>query len=222
MDNILRTVSAQTALGFAGVGVVIFLLLFILLMRSERVDESARSLYSLYMKWGVGFSVFCGLATLLTTWLDNQRHSELTVAFSPNFATRKLPEPTILLADGSKPAIAKPFVHKGGMIQIDADDTLNAVSALKATAETMIANAERARLDRDKAVEALAAAVPQTPTVAGEVRALERSSAEAAQMEKQATIAIRNGDFLSALTAGKAIQRHDAMTRTAMEAIVKQ
>ena len=64
-DTIVKLVNV----GFAGVGVVVLLLVFIILFQGKPADAGARKLHNRFLTWGMSFAFFCGaLSVVLSEW----------------------------------------------------------------------------------------------------------------------------------------------------------
>src|SRR6187402_504437 len=55
-DTIVKLVNV----GFAGVGVVVLLLVFIILFQAKPTDTGTRKLHNRFLTWGMSFAFFCG------------------------------------------------------------------------------------------------------------------------------------------------------------------
>lgn len=198
IPGLFDTVKSLTALGFSGVGVVVFLLIFILLMRGKPIDDASAKLYNRMLTLGVGFAVFCGALTIVTLWLTpapGNAQDRLIVNVSPSFATRKLTPPVIQL-DGQDITPGKEFVWKGqsATIFISVDQALSEVDALKETVKNFSQTTAALTEQRDKLVAALPADTTQ-PQASDQAKA---ASTQTSQLSAQVNAAILAGKFSQA------------------------
>lgn len=233
LSGLFPTILNLVNAGFAGVGIVVFLLLFILLIRNQEVTPQNERLRSQFLKYGVSFAVFCGVMSLLTPVLSHllapapvkAEPQDLTLVFSPRFESRKLPPPEITLPDGSQGLPGKSFKIKGGLVQISIDDALASVSALQETAKALNASVAEYREQRDQAVE-VAAAVrtnvrsrPASATLptAAIVSEVQSSSTASETQEDQVARSIAAGDFVNAARASTMIRTAAERGKTALD-----
>src|SRR6187402_1172789 len=105
-SGLFETVVKLVNLGFAGVGVVVLLLVFIILFQGKPADSGARKLHNRFLTWGMAFAFFCGALSVATPLLAPKpeagpaKPAELLLSFSPRFETEGLTNPSITLPDG--------------------------------------------------------------------------------------------------------------------------
>lgn len=201
MADLLKTVSSLTALGFAGVGVVVFLLLFLLLVRPKPVDAAGYQLYNRFLTMGTIFAMFCGAMTVLSLWLKpDPGKAEVLVNFSPSFATRKLTPPTIQI-NGQTVLSGQPIPLSGGTetIFIGVDQALADVDAIKETVRNVSQSNVALTAQRDALTNALPSSVA-APQSSGEVKA---AGVQATLLQNQVRTAIATGNFVAAANASK-------------------
>lgn len=227
--TILNLVNA----GFAGVGIVVFLLLFILLMRNQVVTPQNEALRSQFLKYGFAFAIFCGVMSVITPVLSNMTApvvakavpEDMTLVFSPRFESKNLPPPEITLPDGSLGVPGKSFKVKGGLVQISVDDALASVTALQKTATALNASVADYREQRDQAVEAAAAVrtavgrrtVTAALPNAAAVSEVQSSSTASETQESQVARSIAAGDFERAAAASNMIRTQAERGKTALD-----
>jgi hypothetical protein len=200
--GLFDTVVKLVNIGFAGVGVVVLLFVFIILMQGKPADAATQRLRHRFLTWGMGFAFFCGLLSVVAPLLAPRpeaggRSAEMLLSFSPRFETEGLPAPSITLPDGETVLPGKRFPARGGQILISVDDALKNVATLKQTALTLAETASAAQRQADTAVAALTSVQSGTPSAP--VASAQAQAEEASQDSQQATAAItqaiRTGDF---------------------------
>lgn len=209
-SGLFDTVVKLVNLGFAGVGVVVFLLLFVMLLRGQPVDAGTQRLRNRFLTWGVSFAVFCGILSLLAPLVQRWATAgatapvKMTLTFSPSFQSRKLSPPQIMLPDGSAARPDTQFALNGGMVKVSVDEALEQVTQLQKTAMELVASAQQARSQRDDALE-IAAKQSPAATVP-EIKAVAESSGKTAALEADVSQAIARGDFARAAQASAQIK----------------
>ena len=112
-DGFYGTLTDLVRLGSAGVGIAVFLMVFILLMRGKPMDEATARLREKFLIYGVGFAVFCGIASFISPFFEKEVKAggpvKLRLAFSPDFGTESLTPPKVQLTDGSNSEPGKAF-----------------------------------------------------------------------------------------------------------------
>lgn len=217
MSELLQTVSSLTALGFAGVGVVVFLLLFFLLMRGKPVDSASFKLYNRFLTMGTIFAMFCGVLTVLTLWLRPEpAKAEVLVNFSPSFATRKLTPPTIQINDrtvGSGQRI--PLSGGTETIFIGVDQALAEVDAIKET----IKNVSQSNAALTAQREALTDALPANVAPSQSTNEVQAAGVQATRLQAEVRQAIATGNFDKAADASKQLNSARILAAPAIETI---
>lgn len=221
--GLLDTVVKLVNLGFAGVGVVVLLLLFIILMRDKPVDDATQRLRNRFLTWGMSFAAFCGLLAFIGPLVAPApasavagKPAEMLLSFSPRFDTEMLPAPSITLPDGRTVAPGTVFPAQSGQVLVSVDEALKSVAALKQAALTLADTAKKAQNQADEAV-ARAAESKADSAGEGEMPAPVASAAAEARADSQASQAaatsvaeaIRTGDF-----RGLEVQRRALDTAT--------
>ena len=202
-DGVFSTVVELAKTGFIGVGVIVFLLLFILLMRGKPVDTASAKLYNRLLTWGVSFAMFSGALSIATLMLQPKPAavpSKLTMTFAPDFDTEKLPTPRIKLSDGRMVAPDREFDWPGGMINVSVGDALNQVRALKSTVDQYGQTITTLRDQRDKLAKSVADSSPATSDAG-----VAEASKTSAQLQSEVRTAIDTGDFARAAIASKTL-----------------
>jgi hypothetical protein len=197
-DTIVKLVNV----GFAGVGVVVLLLVFIILFQGKPTDTGTRKLHNRFLTWGMSFAFFCGVLSVAAPWLAPRQQTapaepaEMLLSFSPRFETEGLTIPSITLPDGKVVAPGAPFQAEGGQVLVSIDEALQDVAQLREAAVTLAETASAAQQQADTAVAALAAqgSAPSAPVTNAQQQAQEasRESQEAAAAISQA---VRTGNY---------------------------
>ena len=191
--GLFDTVVKLVNVGFAGVGVVVLLFVFIILMQGKPADAGTQRLRHRFLTLGMSFAFFCGLLSVVAPLLAPRpeadgRPAEMLLSFSPRFETEGLPAPSITLPDGETVSPGKRFPARGGQILISVDDALKNIATLKQTALTLAETASAAQRQADTAVAALTSGQGGTPTAP--VASAQAQAEEASQDSQQATAAI--------------------------------
>ena len=219
-DGLLTTVSDLAKGGYAGVGIIVFLLLFILLLRGKPANAASAKLHNRFLTWGVSFAVFSGILSIAVLLLTPKPIAtgpqKLIMTFAPDFDTEKLPSPRIKLSDGRTVGPDKEFVSPGGMINISVGDALNQVRALKETVGEYGKALAEVRGQRDALAKTL-----DTERPTGAAAGVAEASTASAALQSEVRNAIASGNFVSAARASKQLNSPlitaspsiDAMTR---------
>lgn len=184
-DTIVKLVNV----GFAGVGVVVLLLVFIILFQGKPADAGARKLHNRFLTWGMSFAFFCGVLSVVAPLLAPRPQAapgepeEMLLSFSPRFETEGLTVPSITLPDGRTIAPGTSFPAEGGQILVSVDEALKDVQQLRQAAVTLAETAGAAQRQADAAVAALATSQGSSPVA-------QQRAAEASQESQEATAAI--------------------------------
>jgi hypothetical protein len=200
-DTIVKLVN----LGFAGVGVVVLLLVFIILFRGKPTDTGTRKLQNRFLTLGMAFAFFCGLLSVAAPLLAPRpqaapaKPAEMLLSFSPRFETEGLTKPSITLPDGKVVDPGATFQAESGQVLVSIDEALQDVSQLREAAVTLAETAAAAQRQADTAVAALATTTqggspPPAPvaTAQAQAQAASRESQEAAAAISQA---VRTGNY---------------------------
>ncbi|MEY2925560.1 MAG: hypothetical protein RL367_37 [Pseudomonadota bacterium] len=199
-DTVVKLVN----LGFAGVGIAIFLLVAVMRLRSKSNDPASIDLEKFYLKTGVGFAVFCGLIFVFGPIAQARFGSQpvakgpMVLTFSPRFDTEKLPFPIITLPDGSQVQPDTRFETAGGMIKVSVDDALQQIKALRETAVEQAKMVTDMREQRDTLAATMATASTQSVV---------DSSVVAAAAETRLRDSIQSGNFTAARKASLDLQK---------------
>lgn len=199
-DTIVKLVNV----GFAGVGVVVLLLVFIILFQGKPADAGARKLHNRFLTWGMSFAFFCGALSVAAPLLAPKpeagpvQPAQMLLSFSPRFETEGLTNPSITLPDGTSVAPGARFETKGGQVLVSVDEALQDVAQLREAAVALAETAAAAQRQADTAVAALATSQNSGPPPAPVVNAQQQAQ-EASQESQEAAAAIseavRTGNY---------------------------
>lgn len=229
--GLFDTVVKLVNLGFAGVGVVVLLLVFIILIRDKPATPAENRLRERFLAWGMSFAVFCGVLAFAGPLLAPRpviaKPPKITMAFSPSFTEQKLTLPKIKVSDGRAVLPDVPFeMNDDGGITVVVDTALNEVAALKQAAEQLQAAATTAQDQADKAVAALAQSQAQGGTPAPPVVAAQTQAQDASVKTKEATTAmiqaIRTGQFDKLKASGDDLNRKTVASIAARNRVIRQ
>ena len=155
-DTIVKLVNV----GFAGVGVVVLLLVFIILFQGKPADAGTRKLHNRFLTLGMAFAFFCGALSVVAPLLAPKppaptgKPAAMLLSFSPRFETEGLTNPKITLPDGQTVAPGTSFPAQGGQVLVSVDEALQDVAQLRQAAVTLAETAAAAQRQADTAVAA--------------------------------------------------------------------
>ncbi|HEY6814227.1 MAG TPA: hypothetical protein VI168_01690 [Croceibacterium sp.] len=225
-DTIVKLVNV----GFAGVGVVVLLLVFIILFQGKPADAGARKLHNRFLTWGMSFAFFCGALSVVTPLLAPKpeptvapgRPAEMLLSFSPRFETEGLTNPSITLPDGKVVTPGTRFETQGGQVLVSVDEALQDVAQLRQTAVTLAETATAAQRQADSAVAALASSQDRPPSAP--VAAAQQQAQEASQESQEATAAIsdaiRTGNYQILRTKNRTLTDATRQSITARSRVI--
>lgn len=212
IETLAKVLPDLAKIGCAGVGVAIFLLLFILLYRGKPVDAASAKLYNRFLTWGVSFAVFCGLLGFASALFPPPSDvakprvpGQLVVNFAPDFKTDQLPAPQIKLPDGTVVQPDQAFVTPDdphGMININVGAAINQIRALKTAATELSAN-NATLIEQQKK---LLAALPQSTTPPAVTADIKTGAAETTRLQSVVGESLASGDFARAAQASRAMR----------------
>jgi hypothetical protein len=192
-ERFLGTLVELAKIGSAGVGIAIFLMVFIMLIREKPVDESTARLRETFLKYGVFFAVFCGVVALVPPLLQKGGGPlAMRLSFSPDFESQKLSPPKVVLPDGSRAEAEKFFSLRPSsepqVLTVKMDATLAEVGALRETSK--------------KLAESVGTAQQQLNTLASQVDSpaatqehLEATTTEARTLQNRVSESLRVGNY---------------------------
>src|SRR5690606_27671094 len=189
-DTIVKLVNV----GFAGVGVVVLLLVFIILFQGKPADAGARKLRNRFLTWGMSFAFFCGALSVAAPLLAPRaaagptEPAELLLSFSPRFETEGLTNPSITLPNGQVVAPGARVETQGGQVLVSVDEALRGVAQLRQAAVALAEAATAAQRQAVSAVAALASSQEGAPSAP--VASAQQEAQEASQESQEAAVAI--------------------------------
>lgn len=225
--GLFETIVKLVNLGFAGVGVVVLLLLFIILIRDQPANAATQRLRGRFLTWGMSFAFFCGILAVVGPWLAPRavvsKPPSMLLNFSPSFTTEGLPAPRIILPDGQSVDPGKSFVARDGQVLVSVDEALKNVATLKQTAVTLAESASAAQKQADQAVAALTKAQGETPppVVAAQDEAKDASN-ETQVATAAITDAIKTGNFGVLEASRKTLNTKTIASMRARERVIRQ
>jgi hypothetical protein len=224
-DTIVKLVN----LGFAGVGVVVLLLVFIILFRGKPTDTGTRKLQNRFLTLGMAFAFFCGVLSIAAPWLAPRpeaaptKPAEMLLSFSPRFETEGLTKPSITLPDGKVVDPGATFQAENGQVLVSIDEALHDVAQLREAAVTLAETAAAAQQQADTAVAALATSQSGTPTAPmanaqAQAQAASQESQEAAAAISQA---VRTGNYQILETKNRTLTDATRQSVTARARVIR-
>lgn len=224
-DTIVKLVNV----GFAGVGVVVLLLVFIILFQGKPADAGARKLRDRFLTWGMSFAFFCGALSVVAPLLAPKPESgpgkpaEMLLSFSPRFETQGLTHPSITLPDGKVVAPGARFQTEGGQVLVSVDDALRDVAQLRQAAVTLAETATAAQRQADTAVAALASS-QGSGSASAPVSSAQQEAQEASQESQEAAVAIseaiRTGNYQILQTKNRTLTDATRQSITARSRVI--
>jgi hypothetical protein len=195
-QSFFTTVVDLAKIGAAGVGLAIFLMVFMMVFRGKPVDPATARLREKFLIWGVAFAVVTGVFGLLPPLLQKEGGPiAMRLSFSPDFATESLTPPRILLPDGtiSKPDEKFQLRNTSGtqVLTVGVDAALRDVRNLKSANGALLQSVSAAENQRD----ALAAHVATDSPAPAAQQGLENKAAEAGVLRGQVTESLKAGDY---------------------------
>lgn len=195
-QSFFTTVVDLAKIGAAGVGLAIFLMVFMMVFRGKPVDPATARLREKFLIWGFAFAVVTGILALLPPLLQKESGPlSMRLAFSPDFATESLTPPRILLPDGtiSKPDEKFQLRSSSGtqVLTIGVDAALKDVRNLKSANGALLQSVSAAENQRDT----LAAHVATESPAPAAQQGLENKAAEADLLRGQVTESVKAGDY---------------------------
>lgn len=212
--------------GAAGVGVIVMLFVFFIVIRSEQVDPSRLDLSKMLLRYGLGFATVCAVVAILGPWFQPRPvvdPPKMLLSFSPSFASEKLPMPGIMLPNGDEIGEGKLFVAQSGPVLVRMDDSLKAVKALKSTVETLAETATNAQKQADQAVQALTQANEASSPA---LESAQAKAINASQQSQHATATIvdaaAKGDYENLARASRRLDQTATGSFKARSAVLGQ
>ncbi len=224
MDKLFSTIQSLVALGFAGVGIAVFLMVFIMLMRGKPVDGASARLQGRFLLYGFIFAVFCGVMTVVAPLLQPAPVGgpiKLRLAFSPDFSTEKLSPPKVLLPDGSQSDPDKAFEITPApitVLTVGMDATLAEVASLRTTSAQLANSVADVQTQRDLLATRLPAAAAAPAPVQQNLAA---SAGQSRALQQNVAASIAKGDFKGAAQLSAQLRASVARTNQPIAAIAQ-
>lgn len=201
MDAALFSTIVELArIGAVGIGAIVLLLSFILLFRTATIDEAKAKLIHRFMNLGFVFGIGAGILGLVPLFFTTGGPLSLRLAFSPDFASQKLPPPIIRLPDGTKAQHDSKFLlqHNVGtqVVTIAMDPTLDQVRNLRNASATLTSTLNKVTQQRDALAKSAGAVKQTTPSHA--LKKLEQSSSNSFAIQSDVFKSLNVGDYARA------------------------
>jgi hypothetical protein len=221
-QSFFTTVVDLAKIGAAGVGLAIFLMVFMMVFRGKPVDPATARLREKFLIWGFAFAVVTGVLGLLPPLLQKEGGPiAMRLSFSPDFASESLTPPKILLPDGtiSKPDEKFQLRNSSGtqVLTIGVDAALKDVRNLKTAALALNQGVSVAQEQRD----ALAARLGTESPAPAAQKGLEDKSAETDVLRGQFNQSVKAGDYDKANTLSVRLRNSILTSAPAVAAIVQ-
>ena len=219
-----NTLTDLARLGSAGVGIAVFMMVFILLMRGTPMDKSTARLREKFLTYGVGFAVFCGIVSFVSPFFQKEAKPggpvKLRLAFSPDFGTESLTPPKVQLPDGSTSEPGKAFAIPPSdvtqVLTIGMDGPLKDVKNLR---QTTAALAQSVATVQDQRNQLAASIVPTVGAPAAE--SLAEASEESKKLQENVVQSIAAGDFDKAAVLSQRLQSNVKLSAPRIRALVR-
>lgn len=176
-------------LGFLGFGALVFVMVFVILIRNQKPDAANAKLRTRFLTLGFVAFLFAGVVQVLAPWLTPRTGAyKVAVAFSPKLSTAQLPEPTmVVLPMNTKVTQDTPFaLTQDSVLTVQIDDIIKQAQSLKSTAQAL--SAANVQLN-DQLSQAATAPTPAIPPAQAEQLKVLSTSVNAK---------LARGDFASA------------------------
>jgi hypothetical protein len=205
-----NTLTGLVRLGSAGVGIAVFLMVFILLMRGKPMDDATARLREKFLIYGVGFAVFCGVASFISPFFHKEVKAggpvKLRLAFSPDFGSESLTPPKVQLPDGSNTEPGKAFAIPPSdvtqVLTIGMDGPLKEVRSLRSTTTALAQSVATVQGQRDQ----LAASIAPAKPAAAPGKSLAEASQVTEALQANVVQSINAGDFDKAAVLSRRLQ----------------
>ena len=221
-QSFFETLLGLARLGSVGVGIAVFLMTFLLLMRGKPVDESSGRLREKFLMYGFLFAVFCGVIAIVPPLIAKAPTGgpvAMRLSFSPDFGTQKLTPPSVVLPDGTLSRFGVPIELRPSattqVVTVSVDQTLKDVEALRATAAQLATSVSSAQGQIDQ----LVAAQKTDATPVGAVKAVETSSLQTYAIQQQVSESLKQGHFDQANMLSKRLQASVVTARPSIAVI---
>lgn len=219
------TLTDLVRLGSAGVGIAVFLMVFILLMRGKPMDKATARLREKFLIYGVGFAVFCGVASFIAPLFQKEVKPggpvKLRLAFSPDFGTESLTPPRVQLPDGSNNEPGKAFTIPPSdvtqVLTIGMDGPLKEVRSLRTTTASLAQSVATVQAQRDQ----LAASIAPAQGTASAGESLAKASEETEALQENVVQSIKAGDFDKAAVFSRRLQSNVQLSAPRVRALAK-
>jgi hypothetical protein len=220
-----NTLTDLVRLGSAGVGIAVFLMVFILLMRGKPMDEATARLREKFLIYGVGFAVFCGVVSFISPFFQKEVKVggpvKLRLAFSPDFGTESLTPPKVQLPDGSNSEPGKAFSIPPSdvtqVLTIAMDGPLKEVRSLRSTTTALAQSVATVQQQRDQLAASIAP--PEAPSAAG--KSLADASHETEALHEDVVQSIKVGDFDRAAILSRRLQSNVQLSAPQVRALAR-
>ena len=204
------TLTDLVRLGSAGVGIAVFLMVFILLMRGKPMDAASGRLREKFLVYGFAFAVFCGIVSFLGPLMEEDAKPggpvRLRLAFSPDFGTESLTPPKVQLPDGTDSEPGKTFSlppsDQPQVLTIGMDGPLKEVRSLRSTTTALAQSVAQVQEQRDE----LAASIAPAEAPPGAQAGLAKASEETEALQEEVVQSINRGDFAEAAVISRRLQ----------------
>ncbi len=182
-----QTISALTEfvikavqLGFLGFGALVFVMVFVILIRNAKPDAATARLRSQFLIIGFIAFLFAGAVQLITPFVTPKPTVgtyKVSVAFSPKLSTAQLPEPTMTVLPMNTPVTQDtPFqLSQDAVLTVQIDDIIKQAQGLKETAQALSAANVQLNDQLAKAATVAPATAPIAPADAAQLKVLSES-----------------------------------------------
>ena len=193
------TLVTLAKIGAAGVGIAIFLMVFIMIIRGQPVDAPTAKLRQSFLILGVAFAVVVGLFTIVPPLLQKPGGPvPLLLTYSPDMEQDGLPLPKAVLPDGKIVDAGQQFTlppsTETEQVVIRVDKTLEQLRNLKQASTQLAQTVQTITQQRD----ALANEVAPASAAPAAQQSLQAQSQQTAQLQTQIVKSVQSGDFAHA------------------------
>lgn len=223
------TLVTLAKIGAAGVGIAIFLMVFIMIIRGQPVDPATARLRQSFLIWGFAFAVVVGLFTVVPPLLQKPGGPvEMRLSFSPDMKNAGLTPPETLLPDGkeipAEEAFSLPPSALPQVLTVKVDRTIDEVKNLRQakadlqqTTNTLAAAVASVTDQRDS----LAKEIAPSPAAAPAAATLNQQSQKTDNLQAQVQNSIKAGDFAHAKVLSTQLHASILQTKPTVTAITQ-
>jgi hypothetical protein len=220
--NLLATVLELARLGAVGIGAIVLLLAFFLLVRGRAFGAEKAKLISRFMTLGFIFGITAGVLGLVPLFVAKGGPIPMRLNFAPDFADEKLTPPIIRLPDGKliqpdERVMLNPSSDTQ-VVTINVAKALQQVKSLADTAKSLTQSVANVTQQRDALANQVSSS-SASPTAVGP-QTVQSQGVQTQQLQTEVAKSIQSGDFARANAFSMQLHRSVVATKPAIAEIV--